>query len=163
MTVFNKSEIINMLLANNQSQPKAKYSNNVLLEMLKAVSDSTMFSVEPTRSGFPINRGTLCEEIVKAVLGVKVDKTQKSKADIDLQGVDKARFEIPSRARKIEVKFATSFAPATASQPTTKYTILVCPFGAYLIDSANHQERFTTSTAWKGIRLEKLSEILGLH
>lgn len=161
MNIYTKQEVVDLLKQNNIDQPKAKYSNNVILQMLHAIDENAVFSVEPTRGQFALNRGTIVEEIVKAVLGVAGGKTQKGKADIDLSGVDKAKFEIPTRARKLEVKFATTFAPATASQPSTKYVILITADGAFLIEAENHEGRYTNTSCWDGEKMEALSEMLG--
>lgn len=161
MNTFTKSEIIEKLLENNTKQPKAKYSNNLILAMLEGVSNDVIFTLEPTRNGFAFNRGSLVEEIVKFYLGVEVDKTQRNGADVNLKGVDKQAFEIPTNAKKLEIKFATTFAPASASKPATKYVLLVCPDGAFLIEASKHEGRYTNYSYYEGERLDTLSEMLG--
>lgn len=161
MEKYSVNQVRELLVANNQNQPKAKYSNNVILSMLDKVNASTIFEVEPTKKGFKLNRGTLVEEIVKAVLGVAVNKSYSNKADIDLKGVDKNEFGIPTSAKKVEIKFATTFAPASASNPKTKYVILITNEGAFLMDASKHEGRYTNYSAYDGERMEKLSAKLG--
>jgi len=162
MNTYTLGQVRNLLRKNNKEQPKAKYSNNIILTMLDHIDESTTFEVEPTKGGFELNRGTIVEEIVKAVLGTAVNKSYSGKADIELKNVEKEKFEIPSKAKKIEIKFATTFAPASATQPKTKYVILIAKEGAYLIETSNHQGRFTNKSIEDGERLETLSEMLGL-
>lgn len=162
MNTYKKNECINLLTANNIDQPKAKYSNNILLNMLDCVADNTEFMIEPTRGGFELNRGSLCEAIVKAVLYgyASAGKTAQRKADL-CKGIKNANsFGLDSRYC-YEVKFATTFAPATASQPKTKNTILITADGAYMIESKNHKGRYTNNSIWDGERLDELSEALG--
>lgn len=161
MNTYSKTEIVAKLIENNLNQPKAKYSNNTILNMLNAVDDDTMFTLEPTRNGFAFNRGSLVEEIVKYILGIDTDKSQRGSADIDLKGIDNKSFGLPSAAKKVEVKFATTFAPASASMPTTKYVILINNEGAFLIESANHKGRYTSYSWYEGTRLDIISKILG--
>ena len=162
MNTYTINQVRDLLVKNNQEQPKAKYSNNIILTMLNQLSDNTTFEIEPTRGGFELNRGTLVEEIVKAVLGAAVNKSYSGKADVELKNVEKAKFEIPTQAKKIEIKFATTFAPASATQPKTKYVILVVKEGAYLIETKDHKGRYTNNSFLDGERLETLSEMLGL-
>jgi len=161
MNKYSVDQVRELLQENNKTQPKAKYSNNIILNMLNCVAPSTIFEVEPTRNGFALNRGTLVEEIVKAVLGAYVNKSYSGKADINLKGIDNNEFGIPSKAKKIEVKFATTFAPASEAQPSTKYVILIAKEGAYLIETKNNKGRFTNKSIENGERLEELSEKLG--
>lgn len=161
MNYYTKNEVKALLEENNLSQPKAKYSNNVILSMLDKVNDNTIFEVEPTKKGFKLNRGTLVEEIVKSILGVKVNKSYSGKADIDLKDVDNSKYGLPTYAKKIEVKFATTFAPASASNPNTKYVILITNEGAFLMNANEHEGRYTNYSAYDGTKLNKLSEMLG--
>lgn len=160
-----KNEIVTLLHENNLNQPKAKYSNNIILQMLENVNDNTIFNVEQTRGKFAINRGSLVEEIVKLALGGKATKTSQKLSD--LKASDKtmrARFVENglNPQLKYEIKFATSFAPASDNAPKTKYTILIVKEGAYLVENKEHQARFTSNSWFDSPRLEKLSETLGL-
>lgn len=161
MNKYSVEQVGDLLRKNNMEQPKAKYSNNIILNMLNYVDKSTIFEIEPTKSGFELNRGTLVEEIVKSVLGLAVNKSYSGKADINLAYVNNKEFELPSQAKRIEIKFATTFAPASASQPKTKYVILIVKEGAYLVETKNNKGRFTNNSYLNGERLEKLSEMLG--
>lgn len=162
MNTYTKNECINLLLDNNINQPKAKYSNNILLAMLDSTPDGTQFRIEPTRGGFELNRGSLCEAIVKAVLyGYEcAGRTAQNKSDLH-KGIKNANAYGLKSNYCYEVKFATTFAPATASEPKTKNTILITADGAYIIESKNHQGRYTNNSIWDGIRLDELSEALG--
>lgn len=161
MNKYSVVKVMALLENNNQEQPKAKYSNNVILQMLNHIDQNTIFEVEPTKKGFALNRGTLVEEIIKAKLGVNVNKSYSKKADIDLKGVNNSKYELPSTAKKVEVKFATTFAPASPSNPKTKYVILVTAEGVYLMDATEHEGRYTNYSAYDGTKLEKLSKALG--
>ena len=161
---YTKNQCINLLEQNNHDQPKAKYSNNVLLQMLQMCDNKSKFSVEKTRDNFELNRGSLCECIVKRVLGLTSTKASKGLADIDLTGLDRKALELPIRAKKLEIKFATSFANASANQPATKYVMLVTKNGAYLLETANHQANtvYKPRDIEQGYRLNVISEMLGL-
>lgn len=160
MKNYSVEKCIALLEENNHTQPKAKYSNNILINMLQCTTMKRV-SVEQTKGGFELNRGSLCECLVKSALGQKGNKQAKGNADINLKGVDKKEYELPQYAKKLEVKFATSFAPATKNKVATKYVILVTDKGAYLIDTANHEGRFTRKSVDEGERLDNLSELLG--
>lgn len=162
MNTFTKSEVIAHLTANSLAQPKAKYSNATILHMLNAVPENATFDLEATRGGFAFNRGSLVEEIVKSVFGLSTEKAQRNSADINLAKVNKASFEIPTTAKALEVKFATTYASASASMPKTKYVLLITNEGAYLIETAKHKEgKYYSYSFYEGTRLEKLSKVLG--
>ena len=162
MNNFSKNECIALLVANNTDQPKAHYSNDVLLHMLNAVDNDSIFTVEPTRGKFAMNRGSLCEGIIKAILGIDLSKTQKGVADIDLKGIDNIKFGLPKYAKKLEVKFATSFADASDNAPKTKYVLLVTAEGCFNIDTNNHKQgKYTRNSIFEGTRNNIISEMLG--
>ena len=162
---LSKNEIIALLEQNNIDQRKAKYSNNIILEMLENVSENAIFDVEQTRGSFPINRGSLVEEIVKSMLGGECVKASQRQSDLratskNMRKMFKANGLNPQL--RYEIKFATSFAPASNNAPKTKYTILIVKEGAYLVENANHQERFTSNSWFDSPRLDNLSDLLGL-
>ena len=110
MNTYTKSELIAILNADTAAVRKNHIGNDVLLSMLNAVSDNFTATVERGWKRLPINRGSLAECIIKSVFyGVdKTFKTSQGRKDIDLRGVDKARFGIDTKAKGLEVKFATS-------------------------------------------------------
>lgn len=152
-----------LLEQNNIDQPKARYSNNILLTMLDQVSDNATVEVEPTKGGFELNRGSLAENIVKMILlnTSEAWKTQRNRSDVKRGSANLKMFGL-DKWLNYEVKFATSFANASSSEPKTKYVILVTPDGAYLVESKKHVGKWTTSSIWDGERLDDLSEALGL-
>lgn len=164
MNTYTKNECINLLLDNNINQPKAKYSNNVLLAMLECVPADTTFRVEPTRGGFELNRGSLCEAIIKAVLyGYdSVGKTSQNKSDL-CKGIKNATAYGLKSNYCYEIKFATVFAPATLNATKTKSILLVTATGVYLVNKVEHCGRFTNNSDLDGERLDYLSEVLGFQ
>lgn len=163
MKTYTIKDCARLLAQNNIDQPKAKYSNNVILSMLDQFDENATVSVEPTRKGFELNRGSLVENLVKMVLlGTdKGFKTKQRKSDVGKNSKNATVYGLDKRLC-YEIKFATTFAPATESQPKTKYVILITADGAYLIESKNHEGRYTNNSIWEGERLDELSEALGL-
>ena len=163
MKTYTIAQCARLLAQNNIDQPKAKYSNNVILAMLSTFDDNATVCVEPTRKGFELNRGSLVENLVKMAL-LDTDngfKTAQRKSDIGRKAKNATTYGL-SKNLKYEVKFATTFAPATESKPKTKYVILVTATGCYLIETANHQGRYTNNSDLDGTRLDELSARLGL-
>lgn len=163
MKTYTIAQCTTLLTQNNQNQPKAKYSNNVILTMLNQFDENATVCVEPTRKGFELNRGSLVENLVKMILfGTDCGfKTKQRKSDIGKNSKNATAYGLDKNLC-YEIKFATTFAPATESQPKTKYVILITADGAYLIESKNHKGRYTNNSIWEGTRLEELSEALGL-
>lgn len=163
MNTFTIAQCKTLLEENNIKQPKAKYSNNVILAMLEQFDENATVEVEPTRGMFEINRGSLVENLVKMVLmnTTQAWKTQRNRSDI-MRGSQGLKAFGLDKWLNYEIKFATTFAPATESKPKTKYVILITADGAYLIETKNHQGRFTNNSIWDGERLDDLSEALGL-
>lgn len=163
MNRFTVAQCKALLEENNVNQPKAKYSNNVILAMLEQFDDNATVEVEPTRGMFPINRGSLVENLVKMVLMNTTEtwKTQRNRSDV-MRGCQGLKEYGLQKQLNYEIKFATTFAPATESKPKTKFVILITADGAYLIESKNHAGRFTNNSIWDGERLDDLSEALGL-
>ncbi len=166
MNILTKKQCITILTENNLTQPKAKYSNNILLAMLEAVSNKTIFYVEPTKSGFPINRGSLCECIIKALIynTDTVFKSSQRKGDLNTYKIAKAELDCYELDKKVyEIKFATSFANSSkVSNTRCNKVILVTAEGIYLVDNKEKGERFKPCDIWNGEKLTALSEILGL-
>ena len=163
MKTYTIAQCARLLAQNNIDQPKAKYSNNVILAMLSTFDDNATVCVEPTRKGFELNRGSLVENLVKMAL-LDTDngfKTAQRKSDIGRNAKNATAYGL-NKNLKYEVKFATTFAPATESKPKTKYVILVTATGCYLIETANHQGRYTNNSDLDGTRLDELSARLGL-
>lgn len=139
--LFNKNQLVELFQENNQTQPKAKYSNNVIMQMLDTLSSDFVADIEPTRNGFAVNRGSLVECIIKAVVyGVDaVDKSSCRVADLDTTHLNADRLALVNgvKSSNIEIKFSTSFAPATHKTSKARKTIIVCEYGVYMIDSKN--------------------------
>lgn len=163
MERYSKAEILELLARNSIAQPKAKYSNAVIAQMLGAVGDDFVACVEPTRGAFALNRGSVVECIIKAVVYGVADtfKTSQGRKDLDLAKVDNRAFGIDPRAKKMEVKFATSFAPASESAPDTAFVLLVTDRGVYNVRASEHQGRYTRNSDLDGELNAVLSELFG--
>ena len=139
--LFNKNELISLFAQNNTVQPKAKYSNNAILRMLEKMPCDFVADVETTRGGFLVNRGSLVECIIKAtVYGVaRVEKSACNSSDLDTTKLNAQQLALVHgvKSSNIEVKFSTSFAPATKKMNKARKTIIVCEHGIYMIDSRN--------------------------
>lgn len=135
MKQFTKKELVELLKQNNTQQPKAKYSNNILLKMLGATDNDFVATLEPTRKGFAFNRGSLCECLVNYAITGKTTKAQAHESDLDTSKVADT-YGLP-KSSNIEIKYSTSFSPATKKTSKAHYTIIVAESGAYLIESKN--------------------------
>ena len=139
--LYSKNQLIALFKDNNARQPKAKYSNNVIIQMLETLSSDFTADVEPTRSGFAINRGSLVECIIKAVVCGLVSgiKSNFRVADLDTMHLDAEHLALVNgvKSSNIEIKFSTSFAPATHKTSKARKTIIVCEYGIYMLDSKN--------------------------
>ena len=95
---FKKEEMVALLIKNNQTQPKAKYSNAVLLAMLDHVSDNFTAKVEETRGQFAFNRGSAVECLLRAIVTGDMDtaKAQAKEADLFLK---KEILGLPARVK----------------------------------------------------------------
>ena len=71
---FKKEDMISLLIKNNEIQPKAKYSNNILLAMLEHVSDNFTARLEETRGSFAFNRGSAVECLLRAIVTGDIDR-----------------------------------------------------------------------------------------
>ena len=139
--LYTKNQLIALFNANNQTQPKAKYSNNVILNMLDCLPSEFEADIEPTRSGFAVNRGSLVECIVKAVIynDYHASKSNCFVADLNTTKLDSQQLALVNGvvSSNIEIKFSTIFAPATHKTSKARKTIIVCENGIYMIDSKN--------------------------
>ena len=141
MQTFTKKVLINLLLINNTTQPKAKYSNNVLLAMLENTANDFVAELEPTRNGFAFNRGSLAECLIKSKILNQATclKSQCLQADLDTSKLDTKtleKYNLP-KSTSIEIKYSTSFAPATHKTSKSRYTLIACESGIYLINSVD--------------------------
>jgi len=162
MNTYDKQQLINLLLLNNKLQPKAKYSNNILLAMLNKVSDNFNATLEPTRNGFAINRGSLAEVLVKYIVLGETTKSQANQADLDTSKLSQKAlsfFNLP-KSKDIEIKYSTSFSPATHKTSKAKYTIIVSDKGAHLIESKN---LISTSAGKININNQKVKDLTYLQ
>ena len=101
MNTYTRNEAIELLQQNNIDQRKAKYSNDILIQMLETLNEDTTFTVEPTRGKFAMNRGSLCEDIIKCALGLQGNKTKQHQADIDLKGINNKKYGLTMFDKKI--------------------------------------------------------------
>ena len=160
--IWTKVEVIQKLIDNMREQKNAKYSNEPLLKMVRAIDFETI-EVETTRSNEEMfNRGSLCEALLKIALFGYADgyKTNKN-ADIDrARGATRAEFrELGLNPNnKYEVKFNTSFALAHDCLIKTKKVLMVIKEGVYLVDSAD----YVRATFPQGVRLDDFSQFVGL-
>lgn len=139
MKTYNKSELIALLKLNNQMQPKAKYSNNTLLQMLDNVANDFVASLEPSKEKCPVNRGSLCEVLIGFKVCGKTSKSQAGKSDLNTLKLSAKELEFYGlpKSSNIEIKFSTGFAPATAKTSKAHWTILAGQNGLFLIESKN--------------------------
>lgn len=158
---FSKNEVIALLQKNNCEQPKAKYSNNILLTMLNNADIESMQG-EETRKGFELNRGVVCECIIKSKVR-RWANAYKTNRNADLKkskGDDRQIMREYGLNPNLnyEIKFTSCFALASDSKLKTKYVILVLASGIYLVPSKEYKR----ANYPQGERLEKLSQELGL-
>ena len=169
--LFTKKELIVLFNENNLKQPKAKYSNNIILKMLEHVSEDFTAEVECTRKGFSVNRGSLVECIIKSVV-YGVNETKKSNAkisDLDTRNLSKKQLALVNgvASNDIEIKFSTSFAPATRKTSKARKTIIASENGVYMIDSKNiittpsGKININNQKAKDLVKLDKLMAVLG--
>lgn len=162
MKVYSKDEVMAILQAQVDNKAKSRYSDSVLVQMLENV-DVESLSVEPTRGGFPFNRGSLAEAILKAFLnGWTMGFKTSRNADLKrAKGDDRAtRRELGLNPnRNYEIKFSTSYALASDSEVKTKQVIKIIPSGIYLVD----REEYDRANYPQGERLNELSELLGFQ
>lgn len=171
MEKFTKKQLMEMLERNTKEQPKAKYSNDVLLHMLESLNDDFMAWLELAKGGKMVNRGSLAEVIIKAYL-YEVDEVSKSLAyavDLDTRNLSEEKLKLLRglKTSNLEIKFATSFAPATYKKNKAHYTMIVCQEGIYLIRSSqiiwtkagklNANNQMPSAM----VRLNRLSKCLG--
>ena len=171
MEKLNKKQLLEMLERNTKEQPAAKYSNNVLVHMLESLNDDFIAWLELARGGKMVNRGTLAEIIIKSYLYEinEVSKSQAGVADLDTRNLSDEKLKLLRglKSSNIEIKFATSFAPATYKKNKAHYTMIVCQEGIYLIRSSaiiwtkagklNANNQLPSAM----VRLNKLSKCLG--
>ena len=169
MKKFSKNELVIELLNNNKTQPKAKYSNNILLNMLSKVDDDFVATLEPTKNGFAFNRGSLCECLVKYAITKDTTKSQANESDLNttkLSDKELAFFNLP-KSNNIEIKYSTSFAPATKKTSKAHQTIIVSQLGIHLIESKNliatdsGKINISNQRAKDLIELKNLEKVLG--
>lgn len=168
-TTYSKKDLLMIIECNNQIQPKAKYSNKLLLNMLNNIPDRGEVSIESTRSNNGmINRGSLCEMLVKMyILGkTSMTKSDCGEVDLDTSALDEKRlkmFNLP-RSKNIEIKFSTSFAYASPKSNKAHYTIVCNDTGAYLVESgklAKNKSNHIVAKQPNGVLLKNLSMVLG--
>ena len=165
MKQFSKNELVELLKQNNTTQPKAKYSNNILLSMLEKVDSNFIATLEPTRNGFAFNRGSLCECLIKYVITKETSKAQASESDLNTSKVNAEtleKYELP-KSTNIEVKYSTSFAPATHKTSKARYTIIVSNLGIHLIESKNLIETSSGKININNQRIKDLKELKNLE
>lgn len=141
MKNYTKQDLLLMINFNNLVQPKAKYSNACIERMLECLPNDFTATLEETKSGAFVNRGSLVECIVKSVIyGVSnIEKSKQKDSDLNTLKLDSKHLNLVNgiKSSNIEIKFTTSFAPATAKHNKAHKVILVCDYGIFMIDSKN--------------------------
>ena len=141
MKTYTKIELVNLLQVNNQQQPKAKYSNNAILRMLEKMPSDFVATLETTRNGFAVNRGSLVECIINAVITNNYNQTKHNANASDLDTTKLTGYALALvngvKSSNIEIKFSTSFAPATHKSNKARYTIIVSEKSIIMLESKN--------------------------
>jgi hypothetical protein len=141
MKKYTYFEIVALLQQNNQDQPKAKYSNNAILRMLENLPTTFTMEVEPTKGGFALNRGSVVECIINAIATKNYNqvKHQANKSDLNTLKLDADTLRLFNniKSSNIEIKFSTSFAPATRKTNKARYTIIVSEKSIVMLESKN--------------------------
>ena len=153
MKRFTRKELVELLKQNNTQQPKAKYSNNILLKMLGATDNNFV-----ARKGFAFNRGSLCECLVKYAITGETEKSQCFESDLDTSKVADT-YGLP-KSSNIEIEYSTSFSPATHKTSKAHFTVIVCEKGAYLIESKN---LISTSAGKININNQRQQDLISLN
>ena len=109
--------------------------------MLANLPSDFIVELEPTRNGFAFNRGSLVECIVNAVITNNYDQAKRQAHTSDLNTLklsDNAlRLVNGVKSSNIEIKFSTSFAPATHKTSKARYTIIVSEKSIIMLESKN--------------------------
>ena len=141
MKKYTYFELVALLQQNNQQQPKAKYSNNAILRMLENLPTTFVVELEPTKNGFALNRGSLVECILNAVITNNYDQTkhQAHQSDLNTLKLNAQQLALVNNVKSsnIEIKFSTSFAPATHKTSKARYTIIVSEKSIIMLESKN--------------------------
>lgn len=122
LKTITKNELITLVKANSIEQPKAKCSNNVILNLIELINNDFDIQVEPTRSNSMLNRGSIVECLIKLVFDKRKRHVVKNANGSDLY----------KGAYEYEIKFSTTFAYASNNNANHEMPILlVCESGVY--------------------------------
>lgn len=168
MIIITIEQVKRLLEENTKQQPKAKYSNNVLFNMCNGLDNNDCVECElASGKGLMLNRGSLCECLVKMHLGFKGVKSAQKTSDLDTTKISaKVRkyLGLPN-TNDLEIKFATSFAYGSAVENVKTRNILVCnQKGVYLVGRKGlnmNASKHIKSEQPHGEYLQALSELLG--
>ena len=138
---FRKNELIEFFELNNQEQPKAKTSNNIILRLLDGCLDNFSLECELTKSGATPNRGSAIECIMNHLITHKanITKANFSESDLITRKLNRKYLKMLDlvASKNIEIKFATGFAYATQVTSNARYILLVTPYGIWLMKPKN--------------------------
>lgn len=138
---FNRDELINIFVDNNETQPKAKTSNNIIIRLLDNCTCDFTLTCELARGGCVPNRGSVIECILNHLITHKANVVKANFNESDLETKRLARKYLKmlelAQSKNIEIKFATGYAYATKITSGARYIILVTPYGIWLIKPKN--------------------------
>ena len=122
LKTITKNQLIALVEENSRLQPKAKTSNNVILNLIDLIDNDFDIQVEPTRSNSMLNRGSIVECLIKLIFDKRRKHVLKSAGGSDLY----------KGSKEYEVKFSTTFAYASNNNTNKDIPIiLVCESGVY--------------------------------
>lgn len=173
------NEIIKSYEMDALNKPKNKATNEKIIEMLLNTTLESI-SVNPTKSLAVCNRGEVVECMLKSQVFDYLGKDKEIKTskcysnDLDLrQEKDLESLEdLGLYNSTYEIKFISPLANATVKNNKTKKVLIVnvvekfgC--GVYLVDSknlvVNNSKHIKAESVLNGVRLDLLSELLGLE
>lgn len=169
---INKQQILKMLHNNNVVQPKAKYSNNIVIAMALQLEESDYIIVESSNgSNVMFNRGTAGEIVAKILihrdLGLEIfhTKSPQKVADLDTtKNPNQAKKLGLPRSKNIEIKVASSFAKGSTLSNNARYVLVLNQVGPWLVDRKNvatSKSGHVLPNQPDGVYLEELAKLLG--
>lgn len=138
---FNRDELVDIFVNNNETQPKAKTSNNIIIRLLDNCTNEFTLTCELTRGGCVPNRGSVIECILNHLITHKANVVKANFEESDLTTKKLARKYLKmlelAQSKNIEIKFATGYAYATQVTSNARFIILVTPYGIWLMKPKN--------------------------
>ena len=171
---FEKNELVSILEWNNEVQPKAHTSNNILLAILDNCNENLTIRCELTRSksGVP-NRGSAFECLTKSFFTKEtyIVKSEFGVADLitrNMQYYQAQKLDSMPRSINVEIKYANGFANASPLKTNARYVLLGTPYGLYLFNTPDiifedHGHIKATAQNYDlAIRMHQLEKLMGL-